>query len=98
MKVLSAFRIFIARRIFDRDGLLVVIMILSTPALCSASASLTFAQQMPRDPVASWYFAIGAHLCVLACGRLGMPFFLSVACIFAMFRSILSRSTQSAGV
>ena len=42
--------------------------------------------------------AIAAHLCVLACGRLGMPFAFSAACIFAMLRSILSRSTHSAGV
>ena len=80
------------------DGFAVVIRILSTPLATIASASLSLAQQMPIDPVASWYFAIAAHLCVFACGRLGRPYFFSAACIVAMFFSILSRSTQSAGV
>ena len=71
---------------------------MSTPCATIASASLSFAQQMPIDPVASWYFAIAAHLCVFACGRLGSPYFFIAACMIATFFSILSRSTQSAGV
>ena len=68
------------------------------PAFSIASASLSFAQQMPIEPVAICRFAIAAHLCVLACGRLGMPYFFNAACIVAMFFSNLSRSRQSAGV
>jgi hypothetical protein len=37
-------------------------------------------------------------LCVFVCGRLGSPYFFSAVCIVAMFFSILSRSTQRAGV
>jgi hypothetical protein len=37
-------------------------------------------------------------LCVFACGRLGRPYRFIAACIVATFFSILSRSTQSAGV
>jgi hypothetical protein len=80
------------------DGFDVVIRILSTPLATIASASLSLAQQMPMDPVASWYFAIAAHLWVFACGRLGRPNFFSAACIVSTFFSILSRSTHSAGV
>ena len=46
------FRMFIARRILLGEGLLVVIMIFSTPCSNMASASLTLAQQIPTDPVA----------------------------------------------
>ena len=42
--------------------------------------------------------SIAAHLCVLACGRTAILLALQVRCILAMFRSILSRSSQSAGV
>src|SRR4029453_13886680 len=98
MKSGCALRSAIARLILFFDGFDVVIRILSTPLATIASASLSLAQQMPIDPLASWYFAIAAHLCVLACGRLGSPFFFSVASIVAIFFSILSRSTQSAGV
>ena len=98
MKSLCDFRSAIARRILFFDGFDVVIRILSTPLAIIASASLSLAQQMPIEPVESWYFAIAAHLCVFACGRLGRPYFFSAACIVSTFFSILSRSTQSAGV
>src|SRR5689334_11356768 len=98
MKSGWALRIAMARRILFFDGFAVVIRILSTPFATIASASLSLAQQMPIDPVASWYFAIAAHLCVFECGRLGSPVFFSAACMVAMFFSILSRSTHSAGV
>src|SRR5574339_1238577 len=98
MKWECDFRRAIARRILFFDGFDVVIRILSTPLATIASASLSLAQQMPIDPVESWYFAIAAHLCVLAWGRLGSPYLFSAACMVAMFFSILSRSTHSAGV
>ncbi len=40
------------------------------PLAAKTSASLTFAVQMPIDPLASCSLAIAGHLCVLACGRL----------------------------
>src|SRR5262245_60841076 len=98
MKSGWALRTAMARRILFFDGFAVVIRILSTPLATIASASLSLAQQMPIDPVESWYFAIAAHLCVFECGRLGRPVFFSAACIVAMFFSILSRSPHSAGV
>src|SRR4026207_476317 len=98
MKLGCALRSAMARLILFFEGFDVVIRILSTPLATIASASLSLAQQMPIDPVASWYFAIAAHLCVFACGRLGRPYFFSAACIVATFFSILSRSTHSAGV
>ena len=98
MKWMFFFRSCIARRILRADGLLVVMQIFSMPCANSASASLSLAVQMPMAPAAICSFAMAAHLCVLACGRVAMPFRVSVACIFAMFCSILSRSTQSAGV
>src|SRR5688572_19568311 len=98
MKLGCDFRSAIARRILFFDGFAVVIRILSTPLAAIASASLSLAQQIPIDPVASWYLAIAAHLCVFACGRLGRPNVFSAACIVATFFSILSRSTHSAGV
>ena len=64
----------------------------------STCASLTFATQTPTDPVSSWMRATAGHLCVLACGRLAMPFRPTVRCIVAMFASKASRSTSSAGV
>src|SRR4029079_5017601 len=98
MKLGFAFRRAIARLILFFDGFDVVIRILPMPPAASVSASLRLAQQMPIDPVASWYFAIAAHLCVLACGRLGRPYFFSASCIVWTFFSILSRSRHSAGV
>ncbi len=68
------------------------------PAANSASASLSLAVQMPIAPAAICSFAIAAHLCVLACGRTAILFALHSRCSFAMLRSSLSRSTQSAGV
>jgi hypothetical protein len=53
MKVLWAFRSAIARRILFFEGFEVVMRILSTPCAAIASASLSLAQQMPIDPVAS---------------------------------------------
>ena len=53
----------------------------------SASASLTLAAQMPIAPAAICSFAMAAHLCVLACGRVAMPLRFTAACIFAMFAS-----------
>src|SRR4029450_1677989 len=98
MKFGCAFLSAIARLILFFDGFDVVIRILSTPFATTAPASLSLAQQMPIEPVESWYFAIAAHLCVFACGRLGRPYFFNAACIVATFFSILSRSTHSAGV
>ncbi len=88
----------IARRIFDGDGLVVVMQMRSMPAAMSASASLTFDVQMPRAPAASCFLAMSALLCVLACGRAPSPFAASRACIVVMFDSSASRSTQRAGV
>ena len=73
-------------------------MMRSMPLAASASASLNFAQHTPIDPLASWYFAIAADLCVFACGRLGRPYCFNAACIVRTFFSSLSRSTTSAGV
>ena len=87
MKCGNRFRSCMARRILFTDGLLVVMQILSMPAFISASASLSLAAQRPIAPAAICSFAMAAHLCVLACGRVAMPFRLTVACIFAMFAS-----------
>ncbi len=64
----------------------------------NTSASLSFAAQIPIDPLASCSFAIAGHLWVLACGRLATFNARSRVCIVAMFRSNASRSTQRAGV
>ena len=98
MKERFAFRIFIARRILFGDTLHVVMRIFSTPLAKSASASLIFAVQTPIEPAASCSFAIAGHLCVLAWGRVATPVEASFFLIVAKFWSILSRSTQRAGV
>ena len=68
------------------------------PSANSASASVSFAVQMPTAPAASCSFAMSADLCVFACGR--APTFVParLARIAAMFCSSLSRSSTSAGV
>ena len=70
----------------------------STPCAISASASLSFAAQMPMAPAASCIFAMSALLWVLACGRVARPKRFTAVCILAMLRSSRSRSTHSAGV
>ena len=87
-----------ARRIFAGDRLPVVMQMRSTPCAISASASPSFAQQMPIAPAASCIFAMSALLWVLACGRVASPNRLTSACIFAMLASSRSRSTHRAGV
>ena len=92
------FRRCIARRILNGVTLLVVISSRSIPCSKSASASLTFATQIPTEPVSSCRRAMAGVLCVLACGRLAMPLRSIVRCIVARFASSASRSTTSDGV
>src|SRR6185369_2531020 len=98
MKQLFFLRIAIARRILFGDTFDVVIRIDSMPLAENTSASLILAAQIPIDPPASWSFATAGHLCDLPCGRLATCIAASLVRIVAMFRSNLSRSTQSAGV
>ena len=91
-------RMAIARRILFFETFDVVIRIGPIPLSENTSASLTFAVQMPIDPPASCSFAIVGHLCVFACGRLATLSGARFRRIDAMFCSILSRSTHSAGV
>ena len=53
MKLLLRFLMAMARRILLGEGLLVVMQMCSTPFSSIASASLTLAQQIPIEPVAS---------------------------------------------
>jgi hypothetical protein len=98
MNCADCFRSCIARRIFAGERLLVVMQMRSMPSVISASASPSFAVQIPVAPAASCIFAMSALLCVLACGRVAMPNRFAAACMVAMFRSSRSRSTQRAGV
>ena len=98
MKSFARLRSCIARRILFGDRLPVVMQTLSTPCATIASASLSLAVQMPMAPAAICSFAIAAHLCVLACGRLSSLLRRNAACIFAMLASSLSRSTHKRGV
>ena len=91
-------RIAIARRILFGVTLDVVIRIGPMPLAENTSASLTLAAQMPIEPPASCRFATAGHLCDLPCGRLATSIAAILVRSVAMFRSNMSRSTQSAGV
>ncbi len=88
----------IARSIFVRVTLAVVISTCSIPCSSITSASPTLAVQIPTDPEASWSLAIAGHLWVFAWGLLAMPFRDTVSCRAARLASRASRSTHSAGV
>ncbi|MCY1374532.1 hypothetical protein D9M69_618810 [compost metagenome] len=68
------------------------------PAATKGSASLTFWQQMPRAPRASWRRAIWGHLCALAWGRKATSCRSAQACIARRFASKAVRSSARLGV
>src|SRR5687767_10630515 len=71
---------------------------LGTPPATIASASPSFAQQMPIAPASSCLRAMRGVLWALACGRTAHPVRRDHSAMRAMFRSSTAASTTSAGV
>ena len=71
---------------------------LPIPALTNGIASVSFWQQTPTAPAATWARAIVTDLCALACGRTATPRADAAPAMRATFASKASRSSSNDGV